>query len=311
MLTAPLQFVPVYQSVIWGGRRMEQWRDSLPAGPIGESWDLADHERGMSVVAHGPLQGKTLRELTREYGAALVGPSYSGGDFPLMIKLIDAHDRLSIQVHPDDAGSPTGRGKTECWYLLNSGGSLYVGTRPGINKQLFSDARERGTLAQTLNQFTTTTGDFFFIPARTVHALGAGCLMYEIQQTCDITYRVDDWGRLGMDGKPRPLHIAESLATIDFFAQTQWSAAHQRSQATINNLATCNYFSLHEIRAAQFHAHIPNVSIVICLFGNGTLSTAGGTVALKPMTTTVVPAAAGEWTARAENGELKLLWAHG
>jgi mannose-6-phosphate isomerase len=311
MLTAPLQFVPVYQSVIWGGRRMEQWRNNLPAGPIGESWDLADHERGMSVVAHGPLQGKTLRELSRAYGAELVGPSYNGGDFPLMIKLIDAQDRLSIQVHPDDAGSPNGRGKTECWYLLNSGGSLYVGTRPGINKQLFSDAREHGTLAQTLNQFTTTTGDFFFIPARTVHALGAGCLMYEIQQTCDITYRVDDWGRLGMDGKPRPLHIAESLSTIDFTAQTQWSAAHQRSQATINKLATCNYFSLHEIRAAQFQAHIPNVSVVICLSGNGTLSTAGGTVALKPMTTTVVPAAAGAWTARAEKGELKLLWAHG
>lgn len=216
-LRAPLSFKPAYQTVVWGGRRMEAFRTDLPSGPIGESWDLADHARGMSVVADGPLAGTTLKDLTKRFGAALVGPSYQGGDFPLMVKLIDANDRLSVQVHPDDRLAKElkvgERGKTECWYFLTGGGELFVGAKSGVTKESFAAAREAGTLADTLNRFVAKEGDFFFIPARTVHALGAGCLIYEIQQTCDTTFRVDDWGRVGLDGKPRPLHIAESLAT--------------------------------------------------------------------------------------------------
>ena len=224
-LLGPLQFRPSYQTIVWGGRHMAAWRSDLPDGPIGESWDLADHPRGMSVIATGPLAGKSLRELTETYGRELVGPSFQGGDFPLLIKLIDANDRLSIQVHPDDdLAQKLGvgkRGKTECWYLISDGGELFVGTRPGITKDSFDHARKNGTLSSTLNRFVTKPGDFFFIPARTVHALGAGCLIYEIQQTCDTTFRVDDWGRVGLDGKPRPLHVNESLTTIDFDAQSK------------------------------------------------------------------------------------------
>lgn len=137
-LALPLTFKPVYHTLVWGGRAMAQWRADLPTGPIGESWDLADHARGMSVVAEGALTGTTLQELTRQHGTALIGDSWDGGEFPLLIKLIDANDRLSVQVHPDDAlARQLGlgqRGKTECWLMLNDGGELFVGTQPGSFK---------------------------------------------------------------------------------------------------------------------------------------------------------------------------------
>lgn len=314
-LTVPLRFTPVYQTVVWGGRRMETWRSDLPNGPIGESWDLADHARGMSVVADGPLAGTTLKDLTKRFGAALIGPTYSGGDFPLLIKLIDANDRLSIQVHPDDRLAKElkvgDRGKTECWYLLSDHGELFVGAKPGVTKEIFTAAREAGTLADTLNRFVTKAGDFFFIPGRTVHALGAGCLIYEIQQTCDVTFRVDDWGRVGLDGKPRPLHVAESLATIDFTATagpaTGASEPHPDG-GTVRALARCPYFHVDERRAKRMNHRGASCAIVTCIGGHGRLNTADGFVPLTPMTTVLVPAAAGEWNAYGEkNSELHLL----
>lgn len=313
-LTVPLRFKPVYQTVVWGGRRMEAFRGDLPSGPIGESWDLADHARGMSVVADGPLAGTTLRDLTRRFGAALVGPAYTGGDFPLMVKLIDANDRLSIQVHPDDRLAKElkvgERGKTECWYILSDGGELFVGTKAGVTRESFAAAREAGTLADTLNRFVTEAGGFFLIPARTVHALGAGCLIYEIQQTCDVTFRVDDWGRVGLDGRPRPLHINESLATIDFSAGAMQAAGdfEVHPDGRVRALARCPYFHVDEHRTRRLSLHSTSCAIVTCLAGHGRLNTAGGFAPLTPMTTVLVPAAAGGWNAYGErNAELHLL----
>lgn len=313
-LTVPLRFRPAYQTIVWGGRRMEAFRSDLPSGPIGESWDLADHARGMSVVADGPLAGTTLKDLTRTYGAQLVGPSYQGGDFPLMVKLIDANERLSVQVHPDDRLAKElkvgERGKTECWYLLSDGGELFVGTKPGVTKDSFAAAREAGTLADTLNRFVTKAGEFFFIPARTVHALGAGCLIYEIQQTCDITFRVDDWGRVGLDGKPRQLHIAESLATIDFTAGATRAAGEfeVHPDGRMRALARSPYFHVDEHHAKRLTLRSASCAIVTCLAGRGRLNTAAGFAPLTPMTTVLVPAAAGEWNAYGErNAELHLL----
>lgn len=313
-LNVPLRFKPAYQTVVWGGRRMEAFRADLPSGPIGESWDLADHARGMSVVADGPLAGTTLKDLTTRFGAALVGPTYTGGDFPLMVKLIDANDRLSIQVHPDDRLAKElkvgERGKTECWYILSDGGELFVGTKAGVTKDSFAAAREAGTLADTLNRFVTKAGEFFFIPARTVHALGAGCLIYEIQQTSDVTFRVDDWGRVGLDGKPRPLHIAESLATIDFSAgATQATGDFEvHPDGRVRALARCPYFHVDEHRTKRLSLRSPSCAVVTCLAGHGRLNTADGFAPLTPMTTVLVPAAAGEWNAYGErNEELHLL----
>lgn len=307
-LALPLSFTPVYHTLVWGGRAMAPFRHDLPAGPIGESWDLADHPRGMSVVADGPLRGLTLRELTRNHGKALVGETWDGGDFPLLVKLIDANDRLSVQVHPDDALAKSlgvgQRGKTECWLMVNDGGELFVGTKPGVTRESFERARVAGQVSATLNRFIAKDGDFFFLAARTVHALGKGCLLYEVQQTCDVTFRVDDWGRVGLDGKPRPLHVAESLATIDFTARAAQpvptSEAPHPGGGTVRHLAECAYFTVAERRGSQLHGGgNGRCSLVTCLAGSGRLATAAGGIDVVPMRTYLIPAVAGPWSATA------------
>ncbi len=316
-LAVPLRFTPVYHVLVWGGRRMARWRRDLPEGPVGESWDLADHQRGMSVVAEGALAGRTLGELTREHGRELVGAAWDGGEFPLLIKLIDASDRLSVQVHPDDAlarslGVGT-RGKTECWLVLEDGGEIFVGLKPGVTRQAFEAARAAGNVADCLARHAVGDGDFAFMPARTVHALGASTLIYEVQQTCDVTFRVDDWGRLGLDGKPRPLHVEQSLATIDFTGSTGGGVSHppfaaNRAGGTWRELATCPYFTVEErLAACTSGGGHGSFSIVTCLRGSGTLSTAAGSVRLKPMHTCLVPAAAGPWQADGDGVDLRLL----
>lgn len=316
-LALPLRFTPVYQTVVWGGRRMAEWRDDLPDGPVGESWDLADQDRGMSVVAEGALKGRTLRQLTADFGPRLVGEGFAGGDFPLLIKLIDANDRLSVQVHPDDAlAQELGlgkRGKTECWFMLGDGGELFVGTVPGCTREGFSAAREHGTLAAMLQRFEARDGDFFMLDARTVHALGRGCLLYEVQQSCDVTFRVDDWGRVGLDGKPRPLHIQESLATIAFDRRfdgptTARTFAHPQG-GSCRRLVDGAYFAVEERRAGHTGGGGNGIcSIVTCLGGAGALATAAGSLPILAMQTLLVPADAGAWTATADAGSaLRLL----
>ena len=311
-LALPLAFTPVYHSLVWGGRAMETWRNDLPPGPIGESWDLADHPRGMSVVADGALAGRSLRQLTAEHGRDLIGETWDGGDFPLLIKLIDANARLSVQVHPDDALARSlgvgQRGKTECWLMVNDGGELFVGTKPGIDRARFESARAAGRVADTLERFIAKDGDFFFLPGRTVHALGTGCLLYEVQQTCDVTFRVDDWGRVGLDGKPRPLHVTQSLATIDFNARSSQPTVVAEEPypagGTIRRLVSCDYFSVEE-RLATHTSGGGNgrCTIITCLDGEGTLATAAGALDIEPMRTYLVPATAGAWTATARTGE--------
>ena len=319
-LRAPLTFRPAYQTLVWGGRRLQQWRQDLPPGPIGESWDLADHERGMSVVAQGPLAGRTLRQLVVEAGPALVGAGFRGGVFPLMVKMIDAADHLSVQVHPDDATASIlgagARGKTECWVILSDGGVLFQGTRPGVSREAFELALVDHTLAATLNRFEGRAGDVFFIEARTVHALGEGCLLYEIQQTSDTTFRVYDWDRMGLDGRPRPLHVAESLATIDFSRtgfgplRPAWRTDSAGGIAS-RSLVTCPYFAVEQFRisaGATLRRLTPDTcAVVTCIDGRGVLATDGGALPLVPLQTALLPAACGVWQARSDSATLDLL----
>jgi mannose-6-phosphate isomerase len=259
----------------------------------------------MSTVDGGPYDGLSLRELTERHGAALLGPGFKGSTFPLMIKLIDAADRLSVQVHPDDElARQLGlghNGKTECWFMLADGGELYQGTKAGVDRAAFEAALQQGRVADTLNRFAVNRGDFFFLEARTVHALGSGCLLYEIQQTSDVTFRVYDWDRVGLDGKPRPLHIEQSLETIDF-SRTHFGPRRAAFQADPERggqwrlLADCAYFRLEEADSAEEALHggtADACSIVICIEGRGTLATRNGEVSLDAMQTRLIPAAAG------------------
>jgi mannose-6-phosphate isomerase len=313
---APLTFTPVYKTVLWGGRRLARWRPALPAGPIGESWELADHPAGMSVVAGGPLAGASLRDLVARFGAALVGDGFTGGPFPLMVKLIDATERLSVQVHPGDALARSlgvaDHGKTECWLVLEDGGDLFVGARPGVDRPAFERALASGAVEATLVRHEARAGDCFFLAAGTVHALGAGCLVYELQQPSDVTFRVHDWNRVGADGKPRPLHVEEALATIDFARQgagPRRPGWHDERGARRRTLVDCPYFRLDELELAAGETSLPlqgACAVLTALAGSGRAHTPGGAAALAAGQTQLIPAAAGS-CALSSDGSLRLL----
>ena len=298
---------------------MESWGRTLPAGPIGEAWELADHPRGMSVVGQGAMTGVSLHDLVEQAGPALVGPAFRGGEFPLLVKLIDARLRLSVQVHPDAAiARELGvgqHGKTECWVVLADGGEICQGTRPGVGRAEFERALAEHHVATTLNRFDARKGDVFFLPARTVHALGEGCLLYEVQQTSDVTFRVYDWDRLGLDGKPRPLHVAESIATIDFSRTDFGPHAPEAWRPLVapgceeRGLIDCPYFTLREqrVRGSAVQPTKDTCAVVTCVDGQGTLSTPAGQVALSPMQTVLIPADAEAWRVDAPQGSARLL----
>jgi len=223
-----MKMQPVLVERIWGGRRLADILGKAlpPDTRIGESWELADHPNGRSRVADGPLAGQTLREVLERHGPAVVGRTAAArawaARFGLLIKFIDATDRLSVQVHPDDAYAsahvPGESGKTECWVVVHAepGAWLINGLRPGTTRDRFADALKKGRIEELLATRPVKAGDFVWVPAGTVHAIGPGIVLAEVQQNSDLTYRVYDWGRVGLDGKPRPIQVAEALESIRF-----------------------------------------------------------------------------------------------
>jgi mannose-6-phosphate isomerase len=208
---------------VWGGRELErQYGRELPDGaPYGESWEIVDREGEQSVVRGGPFAGKTLHELWTGHREEVFGTDLpESGRFPLLIKVLDARDDLSIQVHPPLAlaGELGGEPKTEMWYIagVERGAKLYVGLKKGVTRSAFEESIEEGTVADLVHPIEPIAGDSIFIPSGRLHAIGAGFLIHEIQQNSDTTYRVFDWNRVGLDGKARELHVEESLASIDF-----------------------------------------------------------------------------------------------
>ncbi len=220
---APLRFHPLYQERVWGGSRLASiYHRPLPAQPpIGESWEISDRPGAISVVAEGPLAGWSLSELMAADAPGLLGDARPReGRFPLLVKILDAQADLSLQVHPPRAQAAAlgGEPKTELWYFTHAepGAEIYVGLRPGVTRENFEDGIRSGTVADLFHRLPVHAGDAMFLPSGRVHALGAGLMLFEIQENSDTTYRVHDWNRAGLDGKPRPLHVRESLACIDF-----------------------------------------------------------------------------------------------
>lgn len=221
-----LRFEPIYQARVWGGRVLEtRFGRRLPdeATPYGESWEISAREEADSRVAGGSWKGKTLRNLWADPAARAEifgNDAPSGERFPLLCKILDARDKLSIQVHPPAAVADElgGEPKTEVWYIAHAepGAELYVGVREGVTRESFREALEQGTAENLVHAIPVETGQHIFIPSGRLHAIGAGLLIYEIQQNSDTTYRVYDWNRTGLDGKPRDLHVEESLRCIDF-----------------------------------------------------------------------------------------------
>lgn len=253
----PLRFEPIFQKRIWGGRRLENWLDrTLPGDePIGEAWVLSDQGEYLSRVADGPLQGQTLRQLLHQRPEALWG-KHAGRHprFPLLLKFLDAQQTLSVQVHPDDRHThllpPGQRGKTEAWMVLDAGPNsrIYAGLRPGVGPEQLRQALRENTVADCLASFVPRPGDCVLLPAGTVHALGGGLLIFEVQQNSDVTFRLYDWDRVdAQTGQPRQLHIEESLACIDFNAPACGPAEvvlEQEQPARRERLARCEHFDL-------------------------------------------------------------------
>ena len=218
----PLMFEPRFKERVWGGRTLEHlYAKKLPAAiPIGESWEIADRPGDESIVVNGPLAGRTLRWLMQTHGDEVLGNAAPaiGGRFPLLCKILDARQKLSLQVHPPDRAAHLGEPKTEMWYIAaaDPGAELFVGLRAGITRDAFERAVASGTVANCFHRIAVQAGDAMFLPSGRVHAIGAGLVIFEIQQNSDTTFRVDDWNRVGLDGKPRELHIPQSLASIDF-----------------------------------------------------------------------------------------------
>ncbi len=242
---SPITFTPLYQERIWGGRTLATHLGrSLPGSqPIGEAWEIVDRPEAQSVVAEGPLHGKTLQDLWTNHRTEIFGArhQHSGPRFPLLCKLLDARDRLSVQVHPPAAVAPQlhGEPKTEMWYFLQCtpGSHIYAGLSAGTTRAAFEEKLGRGEIEECLHVLPTREGDSIFIPSGRLHAIGEGNLIVEIQQNSDTTYRVFDWNRLGLDGKPRDLHLAESLLSTDFNDFTP-PLAHVESGL----LASCDHF---------------------------------------------------------------------
>ncbi len=260
----PLVFTPCYAERIWGGTLMkEQLHRELPeaAAPIGEAWEIVDRDDVQSVVANGPLAGKTLRELVSAYGQYLLGRAWNGGRFPLLVKLIDAGDRLSLQVHPDEAAcARIGHGaepKTEMWYIIAArrGAKIMAGLSPRGTRQQLVEKLNSPDVENLLQVYPSQPGDAYFITSGTLHAIGEGNLLLEVQQNSDTTYRVSDWGRMDADGKSRDLHVDLAMESIDFMNRTSpripgvvGEAGHNRKFPVVNR---CRFFKVDSLHLVQ------------------------------------------------------------
>ena len=221
-MTSPLTFAPIFMERMWGGRRLEsEFGKKLPPNTrIGESWEIADRPEAQSVVANPPLKGRTLHDLWTQNRHDIFGDVPETPRFPLLIKLLDAQERLSLQVHPPEevAAKLGGEPKTEFWYVATAdpGAELFLGFRELIRGEQFKRALDKGTVEDCVQKIRVKAGDAMFLPAGRLHAVGGGNLLVEIQQNSDTTYRVFDWNRTAADGTLRQLHVDQALQCIDF-----------------------------------------------------------------------------------------------
>ena len=309
----PLLFKPIYMERMWGGTKMS----ALPGRevpesdlPIGESWELVDREGEESVVTNGPLAGATIRQLIEYYGKGLVGSSFDGGKFPLLVKIIDAEKRLSLQVHPDQqACKRIGEGaepKTEMWYIIKAdpGAKIMAGISPSATKRLVVENMSSPSVEDYLQVFPSIPGDAYFITSGTLHAIGSGNLLLEIQQNSDTTYRASDWGRVDQHGKSRELHVEKALESINFTDRTSPRIAgvsdvvdRNRKFAVVNR---CPYFQVDDLRLVEpwrdDTGHSNSFHLVTAINKPVSIQCfSSETIVLPPAATCMIPAAVGPY----------------
>ena len=303
----PIKFENLYYKKIWGGRDLETFRSNLPEGDIGESWDIACHENGISVVANGRFKGTSFDKLIESNGEEILGKKYVDKKFPLLVKLINSKDNLSVQVHPDDEYARVNEnsfGKTEAWYVVDAkeGAELIVGTN-GCTKEEFTAAIKSNTVEDCLNRIKVKKGDAFLINSGLVHAIGAGLIIAEIQQNSDITYRVYDYGR------PREIHVEKSLDVIDFSLTPKKLVEDYKEELGYKFTSLCKnqYFSIDKCVVDTNYTNSTNGDnfvILTIVDGSGKVTGNSYTETIKKGDSILLPASLGNYTIE---GKLEVL----
>lgn len=299
----PLVFQPVLKRIRWGGRKL----GTMLGKPIGtesdyaESWEIADHSDGMSIVADGPMAGMSLPQVIEKHPEALFGSRSGLNQFPLLIKFLDANDWLSLQVHPDDRlarnYNPKENGKTEAWVILHAEptSQICAGLKPGVTREHLKSAVLNGRPEELLNIIQVKAGDCVFVPAGTVHALGPGIVLAEVQQQSNLTFRLYDWGRLDASGQPRPVHLEESMACTNFHqGPVEPVAGRLLSEcgAQVEELVRCPYFTIrrHAVQSSTSLSDRDEFRILMTLSGQGRLEASTGGQLISMGTTVLIPA---------------------
>lgn len=304
----PYLLEPAYKNYIWGGSRIPRiYNRTLPEGIFAESWEVSDRPEGPGTILNGALSGQTLDKAISRHGKSITGTSTTGKSLPLLIKLIDAAQNLSVQVHPHDSNAylTGGEAKTEMWYVLHAedDAKIYAGLKPGTNKDVLEKAIASNTLESRLNVFKARKGDIFFIPGGRVHAIGAGCLLLEVQQNSNTTYRVYDWGRVDSKGNSRDLHLAEALQIIKWDDNdSPLQEEHMESSssdADIFSLLKTEWFSLQRIELRGTLRMDSDTSTFHALFseaGDFTVRTVNGDTECQMGRSCLIPASLSEWS---------------
>lgn len=308
-LAAPLAFRPILVPRVWGGTALRNRSLEAPDGPIGESWEISDVDGHVSVTVGGEAR---LRDLVTRQPEALLGDAADPalpGRFPLLIKLLDTRETLSVQVHPDDEAAARigggAQGKTEAWYILDSApdARIYLGVRPHVTRESFEQALADGQVPRVLNAIEPVPGQMISCPPGTIHAIGGGIRMIEIQQASDTTFRLYDWDRTGTDGRPRPLHLEHGLAVARWeMPPLPQPLSAEEGDGSRDLLMGCEKFFVERIRRFEAGREVriayekSRYVIVVAVGGRVTIATSGGSMVRDAVSTALVPAAAGALT---------------
>jgi mannose-6-phosphate isomerase len=316
----PFKFQPLYKDYIWGGRNLTTLGKSLPEGKVAESWELSCHPDGQSIIANGPYKDTTLDSLIKKFGQDAVGhslPASAIEKFPLLIKFIDANDRLSVQVHPEDAYAIKHEngdlGKNEMWYIISAkeDARIVYGVTPETTRESFGKAVAEGRINECLNYMPVKAGDFVNIPAGLVHAIGAGIVLAEVQQNSNTTYRVYDYDRIDKNGNKRALHVEKALEVIDFDCSNPLKKVEglfiEKQDYSKSVMIVNDYFAIEQYKlqgSIRDTADGSKFYIYIFTEGSGSIKYAGGEIAVSRGETVFVPAAMGEFTIE---GQLEMI----
>ena len=305
----PIKFENLYYDKVWGGRDLEDFRENLPEGNIGESWDIACHENGTGIVANGKFKGMTFKELIEKYNENIFGNAIKNNEFPLLVKLINSNENLSVQVHPNDEYArrvENSFGKTEAWHVVDAkeGAELIVGTN-GCTKEQFEEAIKNNSVEDCLNRIKVKKGDAFLINSGLVHAICSGLVIAEIQQNSDITYRVYDYGR------PREIHVEKSLAVIDFNLKAENLSNKEVVKFDgFSKVDFCEneYFGMQKINVETEWSDCSNEEkffILTCVDGCGTIEGDGFSEEVKIGDSYLIPATLGDYIVKGNLAVIK------